>query len=75
MKLKIGEVVMIKKELEGGKYYDDCFFSPKMEKYCGKIATIIEYWPRERYLLDIDKKRWHWSDGMLERYIEVDERE
>ena len=62
MKFKIGDYVKIK---EGLKARNTNNFAIDMEKYCGKVAKIIEINSRY-YKLNIDNGEWYWSYDMLE---------
>lgn len=69
MKFKVGDRVRVKEGLRGGEYYGGLYFSPYMEKYCGKTFTVSSapYDPDgiERYKLDgIDA--WCFSGVTLE---------
>lgn len=76
-KFKVGDKVKIKRGLKGDVRYtreskcgsSTLYFSDKMEKYNGKIATITgvdEGRFTIDYKIDLDNGSWSWSSGMFE---------
>lgn len=71
--LKIGDVVMIRADLDRGM---DIPFSvnSEMELYRGKLATITsvgESWQYDGlmvYTIDLDNWAWHWNEYMFSHY-------
>jgi ribosomal protein L19 len=64
--LKIGDKVRVKTNLESGKRYGVNSFVGKMEKYKGKVATIVGHTGSGNYELDVDGGDWGWTREMLE---------
>lgn len=64
MKFKVGDKVMVKKDLKVG-FYDGISSILEMTKYRGKTA-IIKSVGFISYKLDIDNMEWNWTDDMLE---------
>lgn len=64
MKFKVGDKVMVKKDLKVG-FYDGISSALEMTKYRGKTA-IIKSVGFISYKLDIDNMEWNWTDDMLE---------
>jgi hypothetical protein len=81
-KFKVGDVVIIKRDLERASNGDIPFgICDSMEKYAGKQAVIRDVFPNSknakdypkypdfdcaRYRLDIDDNQWCWSNVMFE---------
>ena len=63
MSFKIGDMVMVRTDLEIGKIYDRILFVEEKEQYKGMIGTITDHYG-EMYLLDICED-WLWSGEML----------
>jgi hypothetical protein len=58
--MKIGNIVRIKENI-----CNMYFYTPYMEPYCGKVATIVQN--IEGFIkLDIDNEEWWWVEEMLE---------
>lgn len=66
MKFKVGDKARVKKDLEGDKTYGVDSFVYGMEKYRGKIVTIIGVWNDGEYRIKEDNGDWFWTDEMLE---------
>ena len=72
MNYKIGQKVRVKKNLKGNSYYGSptLYFANEMEKYRGKVFTIIKITKKDHYRLgsgDLPNiKEWLWNDDMLE---------
>lgn len=64
MKFKVGDKVIVKKDLKVG-FYDGISSILEMTKYRGKTA-IIKSVGFISYKLDIDNMKWNWTDDMLE---------
>lgn len=62
MNLKVGDKVRIKEDLS------ECEFgyTPYMDAYKGKKATVIRTFGKGGIELDIDKQVWNWSENVLE---------
>lgn len=62
MNLKVGDKVRIKEDLS------ECEFgyTPYMDAYKGKEATVIRTFGKGGIELDIDKQVWNWSENVLE---------
>jgi hypothetical protein len=77
-KHKIGDKVIIRKDLNCLKSYGNCDVVLFMEQYRGKVATIEHLYKntnRNRYRIVIDNdisNQWAWTDEMFE---EMEERE
>lgn len=67
MKYKVGDKVIVRKDLEAGKVYDGINFVRNMEKFKGKKVTIkeIDSIP-DYYVIDGDDNRYWWNDEMFE---------
>lgn len=67
-KHKIGDTVIIKKDLNHNKSYGSPGVSIRMERFIGKTAKIIklELYNSNEYKLDIDGGEFFWTDAMLE---------
>jgi hypothetical protein len=67
--LKIGDIVIIRKDLHGGHDFK-VFCHPKMTVYRGRTARIlaVEEASRSRtfYRLCVDDKDWQWTEDMFE---------
>ena len=64
--LKVGDYVVVKEDLEIGKWYeDDVCVVEEMKQYFGKMARIKEVFFDETYYLDIDEEGWFWTENML----------
>jgi len=74
MKYKVGDKVKIREGLIEDEDYDDVDFVEGMEEFMGKVATIISS-NEKGYRIDIDENEWCWSDGMIEDYIELPEKD
>lgn len=70
MKYRIGEVVRVRKDLEVGETYDDCFFTEEMKRYLGEEIIIQNFNSlANRYNAYFEKPNdieEYWSDEMLE---------
>ena len=82
-KLKVGDLVRIKslkvvREVKERGYDLPGHFNDAMEKYCGKLARILQidiFGGDEYYRLDIDNQDWQWSEHMFdleERHITME---
>lgn len=70
MKYQVGTTIKLKnaeelKRLDNENKLGMGYSSNGMDKYCGKIATIIEAC-EDYYKLDIDNGDWFWEDAMIE---------
>ena len=75
MRYKVGDRVMIRKDLVSGRYYhyedtiNKLLFNKNMNKLCGKICTIIKSTDPvlDEYHLLIDDKKigWYFNNAML----------
>ena len=67
-KRKIGDKVVIKKDLVEGTMLNGAYVNDEMIDFKGKEAIIVDYCNGDTYdyLLDIDDKEWSWSELMLE---------
>ena len=70
-KYKIGDKVIVKKDLEKGKLYGDYSVNEDMFSLRGKIVTIcnIEY---GFYMLKEDIHKWCWTDEMFSGKVSQD---
>lgn len=67
MKYKVGDKVLVRKDLEYDKYYSDVRFDKDMEKCRGGQATITEVYEKfKTYRIDLDRERFMWGDDMFE---------
>ena len=78
MKYKVGDKVKIREDLVVGKMYGADDFARGMEKYKGKIATIVTVHDTvyninvdDNDIDDDDALAWHWTDEMFEDYTET----
>lgn len=65
MKFKVGDKVRVRKDLVANETYGAYIFVSIMEKFKGKIVTIIGIC-NNHYVIDEDNKRCYWTDEMLE---------
>lgn len=65
MKFKVGDKVRVRGDLVLNHTYGNYFFVSIMEKFKGKIVTIISVC-NNRYEIEEDNKRYYWTDEMLE---------
>ena len=65
MKFKVGDKVRVRKDLVLNHTYGNYFFVSIMEKFKGKIVTIISVC-NNRYEIEEDNKRCYWTDEMFE---------
>lgn len=68
MSIKVGDKVRIKEDLS------ECEFgyTPYMDAYKGKEATVAKIYIGGKIKLDIDKYAWCWSENVLELIEESD---
>ena len=72
MKYKVGDKVLVRKDLEHDKRYSDVRFDKDMEKYKGAQATITEVDKKFKvYRIDLDKGFFSWGDDMFEGPVYV----
>lgn len=65
--LKVGDVVMVKKDLIAEKRYGQDLFVKKMSKYRGNVGKITECLNDfNEFKLDIDDGTFFWTEEMLE---------
>ena len=70
MKYKVGDKVLVRKDLEYDKYYGDVRFDKDMEKCRGGQATITEVYEKYKtYRIDLDRERFMWGDDMFEGLV------
>ena len=75
MRYKVGDKVVIRKNLVGGGYYHyensmgRLFFNSRMYKLCGKVCVITKITDSEldEYFLSIDDEEieWYFNNAML----------
>ena len=70
MKYKVGDIIRVKSDLEGGVYYpNECGGSEsvvsEMKHFAGTISKIIDI--VDGYYMLEGTKFWFWTDGMFER--------
>jgi hypothetical protein len=75
MRYKVGDRVMIRKDLVSGRYYyyensmGSLFFSKNMSKFCGKVCVITEITDlvldEYHLLIDDEKIGWYFNNAML----------
>lgn len=74
MKYKVGDRVIIRKDLKAGKHYGDEYnfrCNSKMASMAGKTVTISRYdHALGGYILSGDAEGWLWSDKMFEGLAE-----
>lgn len=76
MEYKVGDKVKIREDLSYEDTYGGFLFIPEMINYKGKVATILEtnnVFGKLFYKIDIDNKRWKWTDEMIECKVEETE--
>jgi len=70
MKYKVGDKVLVKKDLEHNERYSDIRFDKDMEKYRGGQATITKVDKKfQTYEIDLDQGRFMWGDDMFEGLV------
>ncbi len=75
MKYKVGDKVKVRADLVVGNRYGANDFAKGMAQYKGKTATITSTYNDIYYHIDIDDvTNWHWTDEMLEDYMEDTEK-
>lgn len=72
MDLKVGDKVVIIKDLIHGKQDGKVFISKDMTRYAGLVATILEERYPGVYKIDLDNKGWSWHKFMFEEKVEGD---
>jgi hypothetical protein len=76
-KYKVGDIVMIRKDLIPHKAYDDCNCTTPMAECRGKITKILMVPCKNRYFIDKDLTSgfcFYWAGEMFKK-IDIDERE
>ena len=77
MKYKVGDKVMIRRDLEIGGIYGSEAFNKNMEQFKGKLVTIIDvgYIDKTSYTIKEDDMSFFWTDEMIECkvYDNIDE--
>ena len=77
MKYKVGDKVIIRRDLEIGGIYGSEAFNKNMEQFKGKLVTIIDvgYIDKTSYTIKEDDMSFFWTDEMIECkvYDNVDE--
>lgn len=66
MKYKVGDKVVIRKDLKAGSTYGDDTFLTSMKKYSGKTMTVDEIICGNKYKFKEDAGNYYWTDEMLE---------
>lgn len=66
MELKVGDKVRVKNNLIAGKVYGKYRFIDKMMEYKNKVSKIVEI-EENCITIDLDNRRWCWSEEMLEK--------
>ena len=67
MRYKVGDKIVIRKDLVGGKKYDGLYFNPDMKKFCGKTYTIDKrYTYNDSYEIVGDTHAWNFNDAMID---------
>ena len=70
MKYKVGDKVLVRKDLEHNERYSDIRFDKDMEKYRGGQATITKVNAKFKfYTIDLDKGFFSWGDDMFEGLV------
>lgn len=74
--LKVGSKVRVKRNLKSGNHYSyhplwhgtsSMYFNEEMEKFKGKIVTIVEYMDGDDiYIIKEDNQEWAWVESMFE---------
>jgi len=64
MKYNIGDEIKIREDLAIGEMYDECCFVADMEKYRGKVVTIVSI-VANRYRIK-ESFDWYLVDEMIE---------
>ena len=81
MKYKVGDIVVIKKDLLPGKMYGDFVINHegRMNIYCGKIVKIISSETLASNQLKgykiLNCHEFFWTDEMIERFATNEEKE
>lgn len=70
MRYKVGDKVRVRSDLEESETYGDQAFVKQMEKYKGKLVTILEERPRFYYIKEDKDENWCWTDEMFEGLAE-----
>lgn len=66
MKLKVGDKVRIREDLEIGGEHCDVYVVEEMLKFAGKTVTIYEINDDGCFILKEDGQEWFWTKEMLE---------
>ena len=66
MKFKIGDKVMVRKNLKEGRGYGSDVFMEEMKEFRGKIVTIDKVC-KDGYYIKEDNNVWNYTDEMLEK--------
>ena len=70
MRYKVGDKVRVRSDLEESETYGGQTFVKQMEKYKGKLVTILEERPRFYYIKEDKDENWCWTDEMFEGLAE-----
>lgn len=73
MSYKVGDKVVVKKDLNEEGYYGDNTVVSEMVRFKGKTVTIDEVTYFGQYILKEDNLRWYWTDEMFEGLAEDDD--
>ena len=71
MKYKVGDKVIIRRDLMIFERYGSQTFVKQMEKYKGMPATISEVFSDTYYIKEDKGENWYWTDDMFEAKDEL----
>lgn len=67
-KYKVGDKVVVRKDLKDNNIYDSVIATEEMEEFAGKTVTITRV-KTGAYNIKEDHGEWNWSDGMFESKV------
>lgn len=67
MKYKVGDIVKLRDDLEGGIEIGDYYYSREMSNFKGEKVTIVEADEKgKNYSIEEDRRLHYWTDEMIE---------
>lgn len=71
MKLKVGDKVNIRKDLETGILYGDASVQEPMKQWIGKKVTISSVYEDGDFRIEEDGETWFWTPQMVENKVYI----